>query len=81
MEKMIQHGLGTREMFLIIPSLIYFEIEHYKFSCVHRVYKMSVYTEIMMQMALFKEKYSFKRILIIFVCKCLHSDDHLLSCF
>lgn len=49
MEKMIQRGLGTREMFLIIPSLIYFEIEHYKFSCVHRVYKMSVYTEIMMQ--------------------------------
>lgn len=55
-----------------------FDMEHYKkIECVHRNHDAQDHEST----ALFREKCSFKRILIIFLCKCLHSNDHLHTCF
>lgn len=68
---MIQCGLDSGEMLLIIPSLISFEIEHYeKNKCVQRNHDAT---------ALCREKCFFRR--IIFICKGLHSNYHLHICF
>lgn len=73
MQKMIQCGLGSREMLLIIPSLIYFEIEDFKKNeRVHRNHNAT---------ALFREKCSFDGILIIFICKYPHFNAYVHSCF